>query len=1176
MKNKQVLILVVCLVGLLQAADLRAGEYAVSAYEYIPGTYTYPGGSPAPAPWMQDIPYGQLTDGIYLLTSENYTSSKNVAWSLPNDTGPTVYFDLGQTQPLADVRIAYCVDAGGVCGPRNVTIAFSSLANPNRTDIHDTTDWTESGYAGDFPNTTGNRLHTFTLAGHTARWVRMRFMYHSGDYYNPWAVLTEIDFFTPVAQATWPRPANDRLFPSLNGQVLLRWASGANAASHDVYLGDNAASVQSADRNDDEYQGNTTETTFTTPTLSPGVTWHWRIDERDGADQLIATGTLWHFQASDAWLFNVDSRLQWEEMINLYCLQGLINRDHPCLFINGPVDAFNPDDDAKHLYWMNYLKTAKDFPDFAEVYNFRELIQLAKEYQLLDGLVLYDTANADGAERYIAENYCSLQNLMPGTPAMLDNLSFGLKFYGSDRCFDDLPVTDIRGQWATNLAAQTWAFTNQLPLFRKDAVFNNILFEAPVSLDYATQQRIFVFSLSTYNVPTEERQLYINIMQALDPPAAVMGCFGAEYDDTAYACAFGNFTFLTAASTNLSFHSQVPVSDPNRLNLANPGTNPILDDSKYYILNQTTEGDTMKIVTGAYGNPQSQTGWFDAQRGDVAIAWGMPPLAHRLFPALVEHFYATRSDRDSFFAGPSGGGYCFPENDRMPNLPQFAQFTDQLLQDIGFAAVDCWGFYDADAHQTYTENAPTVRLFTGEVGGAAGVNTYLDNGVPFARCGEGLYYPNTPSDQPQNIIPLIENVASLNEPPFFIVIYGYWEYAYACTDGVAPDLPGQYEFVTVEDFADLMSQANPQPIQHDVTSSACGDETTTLSWPHQVAQGMNRMLVVGVAMEDTVPADMQIASVTYGTMPLLPVPDAAISEGDGWRIKTDLYYLPAPPPGLADVTVNFQGPISRALAVATSLVNVNQQVPEAVGAAGTSLSSTITANLTTSTDAAWIVDVAGCGNDGLFTAGAGQVERQQQVCPTATVALSTKLVTNAGPASVSWTHNNANRLALSAAAFAPQRPLPPAVPDAPAPAHLAEDVDTILTLAWDPCPHAESYRVYLGTTVNLTEAHLLGQTTDPNFHVPDLEPLTYHYWKVQAVNSRWTSDGPIWCFTTGPLPADLQGDGYVDIIDLLIFSWYWLNPSCAPANDWCYHADINHDGCVDMHDFAAFAAYWLR
>jgi hypothetical protein len=59
------------------------------------------------------------------------------------------------------------------------------------------------------------------------------------------------------------------------------------------------------------------------------------------------------------------------------------------------------------------------------------------------------------------------------------------------------------------------------------------------------------------------------------------------------------------------------------------------------------------------------------------------------------------------------------------------------------------------------------------------------------------------------------------------------------------------------------------------------------------------------------------------------------------------------------------------------------------------------------------------------------------------------------------------------------------------------------------------------------------------------------------------------------LPSDLNGDCYIDYLDLYILAENWLRSDCVvPGN--CQNADFAPaNGFVDLFDFGAFSTQWL-
>lgn len=217
-------------------------------------------------------------------------------------------------------------------------------------------------------------------------------------------------------------------------------------------------------------------------------------------------------------------------------------------------------------------------------------------------------------------------------------------------------------------------------------------------------------------------------------------------------------------------------------------------------------------------------------------------------------------------------------------------------------------------------------------------------------------------------------------------------------------------------------------IKFDAASSnSSSSNGNTLNWQHTIADSNERILVVGIAGEDNDVNDLVISSVVYNDVNMTLVAGSSETTSSGspvYHMKTELYYLldanlPALP-GNYTVTVTYNGNVRKRCGGAISLSNVAQQVREAVATNSNVSQDTISTNITTQTDSAWVVDVVGCGNDGSFlTASGGMTERFDISSNSSTAAGGTKSIESAQETTMSWTHSGANQLAHSVAAFAP-------------------------------------------------------------------------------------------------------------------------------------------------------------
>jgi hypothetical protein len=223
------------------------------------------------------------------------------------------------------------------------------------------------------------------------------------------------------------------------------------------------------------------------------------------------------------------------------------------------------------------------------------------------------------------------------------------------------------------------------------------------------------------------------------------------------------------------------------------------------------------------------------------------------------------------------------------------------------------------------------------------------------------------------------------------------------------------------DWSDVTSFATTNTIQivFDAVSGGKNNDVT-FSWSHLLGGGDDRVVVVGVGIEE---GGVVISSVTFDDEPMTLAPGSTQVESN--NITAIFYILDTDLPTEAgtytvEVTTDTGDSIG---AGAVSLENVKQEPPEAV--TGTTVGSNvsyISQGITTVTNGAWIIDVAGTGATDLLTPDSPQVIRYWYEPSSSAVAGSTRVVPTAGMVVNGWTTSGDRRMCLSMAAFAPVDP----------------------------------------------------------------------------------------------------------------------------------------------------------
>ena len=116
--------------------------------------------------------------------------------------------------------------------------------------------------------------------------------------------------------ATNPSPANGDNGVAVNAE--LTWTNGWLAASHDIYVGTDAAAVAVADRSSELYKANIPANSPSTfdPELGYGATYYWRVDAVNSLGTVDTLGNVWQF-TTDKTAFTVTGDLNGDSIVDI-------------------------------------------------------------------------------------------------------------------------------------------------------------------------------------------------------------------------------------------------------------------------------------------------------------------------------------------------------------------------------------------------------------------------------------------------------------------------------------------------------------------------------------------------------------------------------------------------------------------------------------------------------------------------------------------------------------------------------------------------------------------------------------------------------------------------------------------------------------------------------------------
>jgi pectate lyase len=242
-----------------------------------------------------------------------------------------------------------------------------------------------------------------------------------------------------------------------------------------------------------------------------------------------------------------------------------------------------------------------------------------------------------------------------------------------------------------------------------------------------------------------------------------------------------------------------------------------------------------------------------------------------------------------------------------------------------------------------------------------------------------------------------------------------------------PDIrsPWRRAFAALTTFA-AVSLAALTPITasaaigFDSTATRAVTNAASTSWSHTVGTGADRVLIVGLALEDTGTTSLAINSITYAGVAMTPVANSIATAGSSTLDRAQLYYLLNPASGANTISITFGGAVNGVSAGSVSLTGVAQSAPTAAAIKTATSGTTISANIAVATAGSWIIDVANSGaGNATLTPGSSQTKRWGVGQTNSGGAGSTTAPAATGTSTVSWTASSSSQLALSAAVFAP-------------------------------------------------------------------------------------------------------------------------------------------------------------
>ncbi len=401
------------------------------------------------------------------------------------------------------------------------------------------------------------------------------------------------------------------------------------------------------------------------------------------------------------------SRESYDEAMAVACLQGIINRKSPEIYLLSRKNN-------RPQYWLDILAQGGRWLQGREVRpltNIAALVKLAG--QRLKGAVIWDPAVP--ASINVATTIAGVDDGVVLSPECADRY---LKTW-------QIPVlADLRGRFtgaetgSKKNDAYRWAIkeylargkcsTRLLCLF-EDSFTTRARGDIGYVLtrDWAVKNRAFVFDLSPWGdeKPQDdpEQRLGLDLeTYRLMLAETLRHSAGKEMTELTGFFAFSKYAnmpdhksthepvptewesvwvmspyncyqnTISSDCFNQSLHSQAPRPP---LKQHRPAKKVPLENKAYFCILMADYDSATPLYEFLPNH------WHNAERGKTPLAWGINPNLLETYPDLIAYFYGTATAADTFTADASAAGYMNPNRIRPEYLPLFVKHNQRFFRE---------------------------------------------------------------------------------------------------------------------------------------------------------------------------------------------------------------------------------------------------------------------------------------------------------------------------------------------------------------------------------------------------------------------------------------------------------------------------------------------------------------
>ncbi|MGN1409326.1 MAG: hypothetical protein ACI4XJ_04030 [Eubacteriales bacterium] len=503
------------------------------------------------------------------------------------------------------------------------------------------------------------------------------------------------------------------------------------------------------------------------------------------------------------------AELDFAERLMFTCLQGIVNREKPRIFLV-PERAGEGNTAWPDLLGLN-LKT----------FDGDEKFDLLRKYiSSVNGVILY---SCDKSKHYanLATTLAGITDSLPVDAALYEKLKNNGISLSVTEDITEFEFTDAIGIY-TYMYENLWKYcTHRL-----------IVSASPTNPYYVRDMAVCTRAavVWTENRKEEEKNVYKLFLADMKAgEAAATGWYTEERSGIGAAAEFG----LSTIPSDFYENSTVYAGTPHEIKIPKIPPMPALEN-KVYAAIYLSDGDNVQYNQHAMLNL-----WRNPDRGSIPINWTVSPVLTDFGPGLMNYYYETATEGDCFVSGPSGAGYSLivDRHNKKVNLTdkslaeKYVTLTDRYLEKSGIHSITIWD-EATDMHaDVYSEKCRSLY-------GATLVDwRMLPNPLPVIDRENIAFIPNDPG-YTNNIEPIYETFAKKiakwdKKSPLFLSAQGVsWNMTPANVKSLVEQLnklvPGAIEIVRADHFFALYNKATNRAYNLcleggcSVSESCCG------------------------------------------------------------------------------------------------------------------------------------------------------------------------------------------------------------------------------------------------------------------------------------------------------------------------------------------------------------------